>query len=32
MSVVGNDLGDNKMDHSWMNALRTSEKYKAIFF
>ena len=26
--VVGNVLGDNKMGHSWMNALRTSEEYE----
>ena len=28
LTVVGNVLGDNKMGHSWMNALRTSEEYE----
>ena len=28
LSVIGNGLGGNKMDHSWMNALRTSEEYE----
>ena len=26
--VVGNVIGGNKMGHSWMNALRTSEEYE----
>ena len=28
LSVVGNVLGGNKMNHNWMTALRTSEEYE----
>ncbi|KAI9084628.1 hypothetical protein K1719_033410 [Acacia pycnantha] len=28
LTVVGNVVGGNKMGHSWMNALRTSEEYE----
>ena len=27
LRIVENGLDGNKMDHSWMNALRTSEEY-----
>ena len=28
LSVVGNVVGGNKMDYSWINSLRTSEEYE----